>query len=123
MRDFLGISQDYSAGGAFLRLKRWEQTLRRRVPSGTTEAQDRAAILSSLRDSACLRFGVPALKRWAILGRPFGTETLASMLQHLGNYRCWPMQKRCLSPREKNRPSLMAGEAKHFSPSSFLAMS
>jgi len=37
MRDFLGISQDYSAGGAFLRLK-----------------------------------------RWAILSRPFGTETPAS---------------------------------------------
>lgn len=38
---------------------------RRRVPSGTTEAHDRGAILSSLRDLACLRIGVPALKRWA----------------------------------------------------------
>jgi hypothetical protein len=27
---------------------------------------------------ACPRIGVPALKRWAILARPFGTETLAS---------------------------------------------
>ena len=51
---------------------------RRRVPSGTTEAYDRGAILSSLRDLARLRIGVPALKRWAILVRPFGTETLAS---------------------------------------------
>jgi hypothetical protein len=59
-------------------IQRWEQTPRRRVPSGTTEAHDRGAILSSLRDLACLRIGVPALKRWAILARPFGTETLAS---------------------------------------------
>ena len=51
---------------------------RRRVPSGTTETHDRDAILSSLRDLAWLRIGVPALKRWAILARPFGTETLAT---------------------------------------------
>src|SRR5258705_515761 len=37
---------------------------RGRVPSGTTEAHDRGAILSSLRDLACLRIGAPTLKRW-----------------------------------------------------------
>jgi hypothetical protein len=45
---------------------------RRRVPSGTTEAHGRGAILSSLRDLSCLRIGVPALKRWAFFFRPYG---------------------------------------------------
>src|SRR5882762_8057136 len=68
---------------------------RRRVLSGTTEAHDRGAILSSLLDLACLRNGVPALKRWAVLAclrrrvprrgrqaRPFGTETMAITASH-----------------------------------------
>src|SRR6266699_3680713 len=76
-------SSDYSSPGPAGRKKKAQRfnagNIRpRRVPSGTTEAHDRGAILSSLRDLPCLRIGVPALKRWAILARPFGTETPAS---------------------------------------------
>src|SRR5439155_25838235 len=72
------------SGAAGRRFTAGNKRPRRRVPSGTTEAHDPGAIISSLRDLASLRIGVPALKRRAILARPFGTETLASTVRDKG---------------------------------------
>jgi len=50
MRDFLGILQDYSAGGAFLRFQRWATDSQKRTsPAGAKEiAGQGAGVLSSL---------------------------------------------------------------------------